>query len=689
VKRGGTAGRGTCGGEAVAGDGSGLDPLAVPLRRLQGVGPVRERALADAGLHRGADLLGTVPRWLDDAPAVPPGGALPPGEEVRLDAEVVAISRPARFRGRSVLNVKVAGGGRDYRLRFFNAAWIGKRFEVGRRYRITGRADAKSGDTLNHPSFIELGPEEDGPEGPRLRYPDLPGAGADFLAGLVARLLDEPTARWRDPLGECGPARLRGLYASLHRPRQRDEQERARRELARRACRDLAWRMRWRRRELVDRRGRGWDWSDAVLERGRSRLPFALTPGQEAALVEVRADLRASLPMYRLLQGEVGSGKTALAFLAAHAVIAGGGQVCYLAPTTVLADQVHAFLAARFAGDGIATAKITAAVPRARRDADRAALADGRTVLAVGTHALFTEGLAVPRLGLVIVDEQQRFGVEERAAVMAKGGRKAAPDLLAMTATPIPRTLALTRFGDLAISRIAGRPPGRAPVTTRVAAFDLDAIADEIRAAVAGGGGAYVIAPRREAAAAADPLAAESLHRELARMLSGIGTGILHGGMAEAEKLAAIGDFAAGRTDVLVATSVVEVGIDVPRANLLAVLEAEHFGLAQLHQLRGRIGRGALPGTCLLCTRDGCEHERLRILCEEDDGLAIAEADLAQRGPGAIAGTRQHGAPAGGLIDPLRDADLLEAAHHAVAAAIAAGESPPPHLYFEDAPPGG
>jgi len=369
--------------------------------------------------------------------------------------------------------------------------------------------------------------------------------------------------------------------------------------------------------------------------------------------------------MRRLLQGDVGSGKTLVALLAALTVIDAGYQAALMAPTELLAEQHLATVAPLLAPLGVRAALLTGAVRgRARREA-LAGIARGEVALAVGTHALIQEGVVFARLGLAIVDEQHRFGVLQRAALQRRGG--GALDVLVMSATPIPRTLALTLWGDLAVSTLDELPPGRTPIATEVCrARERGRVHRRIREAVAAGHQAYVVYPLVEESETSTLRAATTMVRELAAgPLAGLRLALVHGRMKPEAKDAVMRAFKAGAHDVLVSTTVIEVGIDVPNATVIAIEHAERFGLAQLHQLRGRVGRGTAPGYCALVVPDWVGEEayrRLRILEESTDGFRIAEADLALRGPGDFLGTRQAGLPPLRVANLVRDTALLRAA---------------------------
>ncbi|MGD9696910.1 MAG: ATP-dependent DNA helicase RecG [Thermoleophilia bacterium] len=378
-------------------------------------------------------------------------------------------------------------------------------------------------------------------------------------------------------------------------------------------------------------------------------LPFRLTPEQRASAAEIARDLARTRPMRRLLQGEVGSGKTLVAVLAVCQAVEAGHQAALLVPTETLAEQHLRTLDELLAPAGIAPLLLTGRVPRAERERRLMALSTGTAPVAVGTQALLSEGVDFARLGLVVVDEQHRFGVEQRQALSERArGAAGAAHLLYMTATPIPRTLALTAYGDLRVSTIRGRPPGRSPVETRwVREQDRESAYDLLRAQLRAGRQAYVICPLVEEGAAAEARAAVTEAERLrAGPLAAFGVGLAHGAQKTEEKRAAMADFAQGRTDVLVATTVVEVGIDVPNATVILIEGADRFGLAQLHQLRGRVGRGEHPGLCLLFGEPPTDEgaRRLEALTQTSDGFRLAELDLEIRGEGSILGLRQAGA---------------------------------------------
>jgi len=411
----------------------------------------------------------------------------------------------------------------------------------------------------------------------------------------------------------------------------------------------------------------------ARLEAAIAALPFALTGAQRRVWQEIREDLGRPHPMNRLLQGDVGSGKTAIAFLAGLAAARSGLQTALMAPTELLAEQ-HERTLRRLQGTrngplALRMVLLTASVPRSEASLRRSALAAGEIDLIVGTHALLQEDLGFARLGLAIIDEQHRFGVLQRAALAHRGVGGVSPHVLVMTATPIPRTLALTLYGDLDLSVLDELPPGRAPVTTEILRKGENTrVTEAIRAAAARGEQTYVVYPLVEESEKSDLRAATESARKIAAAFSDLRVDLVHGRVDPVARAEAMARFERGETQVLVSTTVIEVGVDIPNATLMVVEHAERFGLAQLHQLRGRVGRGTRPGRCILIARGETEESeaRLRAMVETSDGFAIADADLRIRGPGEFLGTRQHGRlPDLRIADLLRDARLIAVAREA------------------------
>jgi ATP-dependent DNA helicase RecG len=416
-----------------------------------------------------------------------------------------------------------------------------------------------------------------------------------------------------------------------------------------------------------------------VTERARAQikqmLPFRPTPAQRRVMQEIADDMKQPHPMNRLLQGDVGSGKTMVAAQAAVIAMENGYQVAVLAPTEILATQHYGYFKRLFKDPGYVVAGLTGSAPAREKQQIKKLLEAGLIHMVVGTHALIQEDVNFQKLGLAIIDEQHRFGVQQRLELFKKGQQ---PDVLVMTATPIPRTLALTIYGDLDVSTIDQLPPGRKPIITRhVQDSAVEGVYKFIAQQIQLGRQAYVVYPVVEETETASVKAAEKMHEHLStKVFPGIEVGLLHGRMASDDKDAAMRRFQAGQIKILVATTVVEVGVDVPNASVMVIEQAEHFGLSQIHQLRGRVGRGPHQSYCVLVTGElnDAAKERIRTLVESNDGFYIAEMDMKLRGPGEFFGTRQSGIPGLQLADLGRDADVLESARAEAQALIEGGK---------------
>jgi ATP-dependent DNA helicase RecG len=484
-----------------------------------------------------------------------------------------------------------------------------------------------------------------------------------------------PLARtWPDPLSqtECRHWSLVSLpeaFQGLHAPDDPSQLDRARRRLVFDEFLMLQLGLLRRRRSLRQRPSpqlelirRG----DGLVGQFMASLPFAFTAAQERVFAEIEADLQRSQPMARLVQGDVGSGKTVVAIAALLSTISSGWQGALMAPTEVLAEQHHRNLCRWLPPLHVTVELLTGATPRSKRRQLLDDLANGSLKVLVGTHALLEDPVVFSRLGLVVVDEQHRFGVHQRDRLLNKGLQ---PHLLTMTATPIPRTLALSLHGDLDVSQIDELPPGRTPIrTAMLTAAQRSQAYELIREAVARGQRAYVVLPLVEESEKLELRSAVEVHAELAsEVFPELTVGLLHGRLNSADKQAVLRDFADGCSQVLVSTTVVEVGVDVPEASVMVIDHAERFGLAQLHQLRGRVGRGEAASHCLLIngSSNPLARQRLEVLVRSNDGFEIAEMDLRLRGPGQVLGTRQSGLPDLALASLADDGAVLEDARAA------------------------
>ncbi|MCB9833347.1 MAG: DEAD/DEAH box helicase [Planctomycetes bacterium] len=652
----------------------------LPIRELKGVGPIRAERLLAQGIATVADLLAFLPRRYRVLPPPMSPEAWLPGEIVTVVGEIRSLRRQrSRRRGPGHLQLDLRVAGRSLRLELFNQGFLRDRYQRGDRILASGRLAETEPPTLVPLHHRPLADAEDPGDEPSVLvdYGLLDGLKPGQVQALVREALAVGLAGLDDALPE-GLRRRRGLLPlaeairAAHGPADLDQLAVAERRLRYNACLVAGLRVESARGERTAALATAIP-RDAGREAGlRAGFPFRFTAAQDRALEEILADLARPRPMRRLLQGDVGSGKTAVAVAAAAAAALAGHQVALMAPTEVLARQLQAQVAERLQAYGLVSALVLGRLPRAEKRALGLGLARGEVAVAVGTQALFAERLDFAALGLVIVDEQHRFGVMQRLKLIRKGR---APHLLAMSATPIPRSLALTVCSDLDLSVLDERPPGRKGVATRIHSREIDgpydwgAVAAEARA----GARCYVVFPAIDSEEESIPSLFRHGRQIARRHFRGIPVAALHGQMDDEEKIRNLEAFRRGDVRVLFATTVIEVGVDVPDARRIIIVGAGRFGLAQLHQLRGRVGRGGERGHCdlLVATRKAAESDRLGLLEETEDGFVVAERDLELRGPGDMMGLRQHGLmPAMRLID---DEGLLIEAFADARELIAAG----------------
>ena len=646
-----------------------LFPLFAPVTSLKGIGQRFATLVERAAGPRLVDLIWTKPAGVIDRRFSPKLRDALPGEIATLTVSVDQHLAPAN--ARQPYRVRCSDESGQITLTFFRARgdYIEKILPLGSIRVISGKVESY-GDQLqmSHPDHIAAEGEVDLTVEPI--YPLTAGLSLKIMRravlGAVARVPALP--EWQDPAfieRRRWPPWLDALE-SLHNPTAPEDlapERPARQRLAYDEL--LADQLALALVRAHNKRQPG----RIVAGHGRLRekivdgLPFALTGSQRRALEEIEADMAAPERMLRLLQGDVGSGKTVVALLALANAIETGAQGALMAPTEILARQHFATLERLAAPAGIQLALLTGRDKGKPRERILAGLADGTIQLAIGTHALFQDEVRFADLALAVIDEQHRFGVEQRVQLADKGR---GVDVLVMTATPIPRSLQLTSYGDLDASRLTEKPAGRQPIKTSVLPLDrLDEVADAVGRALDRGSKVYWVCPLIEENETIDVAAAEARHAQLAERF-GPRTGLLHGRMKPAERDRVMEDFATGPVDLLIATTVIEVGVDVPSATIMVIEHAERFGLAQLHQLRGRIGRGTGASTCLLLYAPPLGEtgtERLKIMRETEDGFVIAEADLRLRGAGEVLGTRQSGMPEFRLADLAFDQELLAIAH--------------------------
>ncbi|MFN3370626.1 MAG: ATP-dependent DNA helicase RecG [Sphingomonadaceae bacterium] len=641
-----------------------LNPLFADAASLPGVGPAATRALARLDIERVRDLLFHLPVGWRVTRRVPGLAGVAAGERVALPVEIRA-HEPGR--GRAPLRVIAEDrDGIGLMLAFFGPAGaaLARRFPVGARMEVAGRLELWNG------RFQMIHPEPVAAQAPEVEpvYPLTEGLTSRRLAALVAAALERLPAldEWAEPslLRQLGWPGFGEALALVHT---RPDSQPARDRLAYDEL--LAGQLAWALVRARRRRQR----ADPLVGTGRltkpliAGLPWKLTGAQARVSAEIAADLAKPAAMLRLLQGDVGSGKTLVALLALLTAVEAGAQGVLLAPTDLLARQHHANLQALL-GDLPVRLGYLSGREKGRARADTLEqLAAGDIDILVGTHALFMGGVTYRRLGLAVVDEQHRFGVAQRLMLADKAERP--PHLLVMTATPIPRTLALARFGEMDVSRLDERPPGRQPVETRVVALGrLEEVVAGVGRHIAAGHQAYWVCPRLEAGVEEEADAAAPAIARAAALRARFGeaaVALVHGRMPGPKRDSEMARFAAGEAKLLVATTVIEVGVDVPNASLMVIEGAERFGLAQLHQLRGRVGRGTARSACLLLRGERLSEAaraRLKMMRETDDGFAIAEADLELRGAGELLGTRQSGEQGFDLATPEQVAALLPAA---------------------------
>ncbi|MBK5233840.1 MAG: ATP-dependent DNA helicase RecG [Thermoleophilia bacterium] len=663
-----------------------------PLSVLEGVGPVLEEKARAIGVETIFDLLWRVPRAYGDAPERVLLGDLEPGVSATVLVVVNSIRRiRVRRRGLSVVEAKIADSSGERKAVWFNQPWIENQVKGGAAYVMEGRLD-KKGFVVSAQEPTDAGADEvPVAEGPA-RWQDAgatgpPGLKEGGIRGRHPGSQELRPARWRGwawqacrlagDLVEPLPSSIleeRGLAGAVsaireaHFPQSEESSVLA---MARLAYEELFLHQAVLRRGRIAGRSGGppaipLEGGEATSKEWIKGLPFELTGDQRAAVSAISGELKATVPMRRLLMGEVGSGKTVVALEAMLHAAGSGAQSALMAPTEVLADQHAATVSRLLSGSGVTFALLTGSTPPEARTRLLEALAAQNLDILIGTHALLEDPVVFSRLALCVIDEEHRFGVRQRGRLDRKAPAGHGAHILHMTATPIPRTLSLTAYGDLDVTELRQLPAGRLPISTRVLNEASRAEAFEhLRGEVRGGRQAFVVCPLIEKSEALQARAAiEEAERLRETELSEFEVGLIHGQMNSQQKALAMLAFEDGRTDVLVSTTVIEVGIDVPNATVMIVEGAERFGLSQLHQLRGRVGRGRHAGACFLIagSSGASSARRLAALAKESDGFRLAEIDLEMRGEGEITGVRQHGLPRFAVARLPRDEELLEAA---------------------------
>ena len=661
------------------------DLAGIGVERLKGVGEKKVAALGEVGVATVLDLLTTYPRrWVDRTNECRVSD-LVPGQEALVLVTVRSVTKRVGRNRRPIVEAIVGDGSGRFHVVFFNQPWREKQLRPELQIALFGKPDVYRGSLQMTNPIVDLIGDRTGRIVPIYPQSEKSGLSTWEIAGWVEDALHRCEPRG---LADPVPAEVRrrlGLVArhealrGIHLPETMAEKGEARRRLAFDELLRVQTLLVMRKRALErEQKGIRHVVDGELVGRLRASLPFPLTGAQERTIDEITADLGGPHPMHRLLQGDVGAGKTLVAVSAMLVAVQGGHQAALMAPTEVLAEQ-HATGVRRLL-DGVTVPDpgnlfgdrplrvelLTNRVTGADRREVLAGLADGSVDIAIGTHALIQEGVEFHSLGVVVIDEQHRFGVEQRDALRQKGPDGATPDVLVMTATPIPRTAAMTVYGDLDVSVLDELPSGRTPIRTHWANGPMMELAawGTVREQVGEGRQAYVVCPLIEESEKLEVASAqETFERLVHDELKGLRLGLLHGRLPASEKEAVMDAFRRGDLDVLVATTVIEVGVDVPNATVMVILDADRFGIAQLHQLRGRVGRGAHESECWLVTRqvEG-SNPRVEALVESTDGFYLAEVDLDLRGEGTLMDTAQKGRSDLKLASLRRDRELVQQA---------------------------
>ncbi len=672
--------------------------LTTPLRDIPGVRKDHAEKLARIGVPNVGHLIAHLPHRHEWIRAEASLEDLLPDSVASVRGEITAtrtagFGHKARF---EAVMLDAEGGRLD--LVWFNQPYLKNKIHPGMRLRVQGKVSKRGfGLQMANAKFEIIDatrPEPAHHEDDDFRpvYPVTEGVTSDQARAIVDKVLFKALAQIEDHLPEelrrerSMPA-LRDAYRMMHQPRSEEEVKSAQRRLIYDELLLFQLGVHMKRAHLRQTmKAPALARTEAIERRIRERMPFELTAAQQRVVGEIAADLALDVPMNRLVQGDVGSGKTVVALDAMLRAIAHGHQAALMAPTEILAEQHFLSMSTMLEGSSVRVALLTGNLPADERARTLAGLADGSIDLVIGTHALIGAQVAFKSLAVVVIDEQHRFGVEQRAKLRVKGsaadsgaGNFDTPHVLVMTATPIPRTIGLTLFGDLDISTIDALPPGRTPVATRTVTSERRGeVYRWVRTKLDAGEQAYIVVPAIDTGAASGDDSLRDLRTVQDELeggeLNGKRVAALHGRLKRETREHLMARFRAGSIDALVATTVIEVGVDVPNATVIVIEHADRFGLAQLHQLRGRVGRGSKPGVCVLIADPKTDDavERIRTMCETTSGFELAERDFALRGAGDVFGTRQSGVPPFRIADPLRDAALLDLARRDAAVWIGA-----------------
>ncbi len=655
--------------------------LDTPVQYIKGVGPTRASQLAQLGIETVEDLLGYFPRRFDLRKQTQPINTLAGNEDAATIAGEVLGVKEQRFGSRPFFQCTISDGTGWAELKWFHGSYLKDQIRPGIHLAVSGKVGTyREAIQMVNPRHQILWEPDNAHLDHDEMLPVYPAGGklsSGVIASVIKRALPEAAGLIQDFL-PADHLQQRGLMArgasvsAMHRPEDTEQWGQARRRLAYDECLLMQLGIAINRVRSVSRPAYALPNNARIDERIRARFPFTLTDAQDRAISEIVGDLQREHPANRLIQGDVGSGKTVVALYAALLAVANGRQVAIMAPTEILAQQHYQKITQYLAGSKVRTALLTGSVKGVERERLFNGLAEGTIDIAIGTHALLGDDVEFRQLALVVIDEQHKFGVCQRRDIRSKGY---APHYLVMTATPIPRTLAMTVFGDLDVTVIDGLPPGRGQTHTQcIDEKHLDEAMAFVRERLAAGQQAYFIYPLVNPSPDMELTAAQEAYEQLsAGEFADFRVGLIHGQLPQDTKARVMDKFRSGEIDVLVASVVVEVGVDVSNANLMVIMHAERFGLAQLHQLRGRIGRGQDDAHCILVASPSnpIARQRLDVMTETHDGFKIAEEDLRIRGPGEIFGTRQHGLPELKVADLAEDFELLRLARRDAFAIIA------------------
>lgn len=644
-----------------------MEKLFQNIQFMKGVGPARSKQLAKLGIHNIFDVLWYVPRTYFNWGNINPIASLTTQENAKIKATVQAVKLYRTSRGINLFKAILADDTGIVTAVWFNQAFLSRVIKPGRQILVSGKMKSVYGKYEINVAYFEIIENEDQVIKIRPVYSLTEGLSHKTISNIITSAMDDYLHYYPEILGQeltnrCKLCSIQTAFRNIHFPENRETYLQARKRLAFEEL--FLFQIDVHKKKYLKAKPNNYvihPQNSVLVQKIINGLPYRLTNAQKKAAEQIFADMEAPRQMNRLLQGDVGAGKTAVAALTMAKAVSGGYQSVLMAPTELLADQHYVSLSRYFAGTDVVIARLTGSTSSGERRSILDAAINGGVDIIVGTQALIQDGIKFSNLGLAVIDEQHRFGVRQRAILSSKG---AAPDILIMTATPIPRTLALTAYGDLDLSIIDELPPGRKPVKTLYLKRNFRRRAYEfLRQQLAKGAQAYIVCPLVEESEKQDLMAAVSWYDELQNnIFPEINLGLLHGRMKSTDKDRIMELFKRGHIKVLVSTTVIEVGVDVPNASVMVIEQAERFGLSQLHQLRGRVGRGSLQSYCLLIGDPKTEEalRRLKAMEKTNDGFELAQEDLQLRGPGEFWGVKQHGLDLFKVADLIKDRQLIE-----------------------------